>query len=305
METVEQLDADIADLQDRITTLNAHRANLASVLLSQPHLATRLESGNQRAKPTQTAQRLVKEQATRNIENIYRACAGVVAYKVRDPDPNAINNGNILGVSIDVSISGRFIETYHVLLNSKERGDGRTLQIHKHTIPPCIPLQQLANRWLPNGKNDAGDTPEPEQDLVRFGRRLRKELVAWHLRVYTVENLRKEAGLKIPLSMEGQEFGSTDTGKILNAFVSDDDAGSDEEEPDDTHANVQIVDVEADAAVREMTILWSDGRTAVMSISKDGKIEKAVCRAKDGTRDVGLSRKAIGPIGGLIRRLTA
>lgn len=303
METVEELDADIADLQDRVATLNAHRANLATVLLSQPHLATRLENGNQQNKSTQTAKRLVKEQVSRNLDNIHRACAGVTAYKVRDPDPNAINNGNILGVSIDVSISGKFIETYHVLLNFTEREDGKLLRIHKHTIPPCIPLQQLANRWLPNGKKDLEDAPETEQDLVRFGRRLRKELVAWHMRVHTLENLRKEAGLKTTSPTNEKEDGPADTGKILNAFVSDDGASSDEEGADDGHGNVRIVDVEADAAVREIAIVWSDGRTAVMTISKDGRIEKAACRAKGGVRDVGLSRRAMGPMSGLLRRL--
>jgi central kinetochore subunit Mal2/MCM21 len=42
-----------------------------------------------------------------------------------------------------------------------------------------------------------------------------------------------------------------------------------------------------------------------MNVSKDGRVEKAVCRARDGNQDVSVSRKAIGPMVGLIWRLNA
>jgi central kinetochore subunit Mal2/MCM21 len=292
MATTEDLDADIADLHARIATLHAHRANLTSILLSQPHLPARLQT------PSDAVQRAIKQQSTRNLENIYRACAGVTAYKVKDPDPNAINNGHILGVSIDVAIGGQFVETYHVLLNWKARDTGRVLIVHKHTVPPCIPLQQLVNRWLPAGGKDV--EVDPEQDLVRFGRVLRNELVSWHMRVRAVEELRKEAGVRE--QKKGQE---RDVGEVLNAFVSDDEESEEEEGGEGADGAVRVLHVEADAAVRQVTVTWSDWRVAVMNVTKDGRIEKAVCRAKDGSRDAAMSRKAIGPIGGLIRRLNA
>jgi central kinetochore subunit Mal2/MCM21 len=300
MATVEDLDADITDLHARIATLHAHRSNLTSILLSQPHLSARLQTPNQ---SSDTVQRAIKQQSNRNLENIHRACAGVTAYKVQDPDPNAINNGNVLGVSIDVAIGGRFIETYHVLLNWRTRDASRLLMIHKHTIPPCIPLQQLANKWLPTGGKDV--EVDPEQDLVRFGRLLRKELVSWHMRVKALEDLRKEAGLPSQKAREEKDGGVGDAGKVLNAFVSDDEESSDAEEDEGADGPIRVLDIEADAAVRQITITWSDRRIAVMSVTKDGRIEKAVCRAKDGSRDGAMSRKAIGPIGGLIRRLKA
>ncbi|KAF1841405.1 uncharacterized protein K460DRAFT_369441 [Cucurbitaria berberidis CBS 394.84] len=310
METIEQLDTDISDLHTRIATLRAHRANLSSILLSQPHLAARLQPGNQRDKPTETAQRLIKQQSARNLENIHRACAGVTAYKVQDPDPHAVNNGNILGVRIDVSIGGKFVETYHVLLAFQERESesDKVLRIHKHTIPPCIPLQQLANRWLPSSSKDVEDATHPEQDLVHFGRSLRKELVGWHMRVQAVEDLRKEAGLPDSrLKGDGQDtFGIESTAGILNAFVSDDDASSDAEEAEEEEDGIiRILDIESDAAVRQVTITWSDRRTAVININKDGTVEKAVCRTKGGGRDVARSRKAVGPLRGLVQRLMA
>jgi central kinetochore subunit Mal2/MCM21 len=303
MATVEELDADIGDLHARITTLHAHRANLASVLLSQPHLAARLQTPTQSTTSSDAAKRAIEQQSKRNLQNVYRACAGVTAYQVQDPDPNAINNGNILGVSIDVAISGRFIETYHVMLNWKERDESKVLRIHKHTIPPCIPLQQLANKWLPQSGKDV--EVDPEQDLVRFGKLLRKELVSWHMRVKALDDIRKDAGLAQARPREEEEDEFEHTGKILNAFVSDDEASSDIEEPIIGDGIIRILDIESDAAVRQITITWSDRRTAVLSVTKDGRVEKAVCRAKDGSRDQTLSRKVIGPIGGLIRRLEA
>jgi len=301
MSTIDDLDSDIHALKARLATLHAHSANLASVLLSQPHLSTRLQTPTSQSASSDVALLAIKQQHTRNLTNIHRACAGVTAYKVQDPDPHALNNGNILGVSIDVALSGKFIETYHVLLNWRETdvAESKVLRIHKHTIPPCIPLQQLANKWLPSaGKN--GDE-EVQQDLVRFGRTLRKELVGWHLRVNAVDALRKEAGLSKPKPQEGL---GAEPGKVLNAFMSDDEneTSSDTEEVDKP---TRILDIEADTAVRQVTITLSDRRTAVLSVSKDGRVEKATCRMRDGSRDMVMSRKAMGPIGGLVRRLKA
>ncbi|KAI4611511.1 hypothetical protein J4E80_007732 [Alternaria sp. BMP 0032] len=302
METTEQLDEDISNLHTRLATLRAHRANLSSVLLSQPHLAARLQSTNTNNKPANDANDVITRQSKRNLENIYRACAGVTAYKVKDPDPHALNDGNILGVSIDVALGGRFVETYHVLLSVKQKHDKRMMKIHKHTVPPCIPLQHLSDKWLPaSGKDEEND---PEQDLVQFGRLLRKELVSWHLRVNAVEQLRKDAGLARP-RQDSEDDSFTSNGKILNAFVSDDEASSDIEQDDADFGSARILDIEADAAIRQVTVVWSDRRTAVMAITKDGRVERAVCRTRDGARDAVLSRKAVGPLNGLVRRLRA
>lgn len=92
--------------------------------------------------------------------------------------------------------------------------------------------------------------------------------------------------------------------QCLNAFVSDDDASSDAgEEEDDEDKAPRIRDVEADAAVRGVTVTWSDRKTLVMTVTKDGRVEKAACRLKDGTRDAVMGRRAIGPLAGLLRRL--
>ena len=298
MEPTEQLDEDICQLKTRIALLEAHRANLSSVLLSQPHLAARLQTSNQRDKHAETTKHIIAQQQKRNLENVYRACAGVTAYRVKDPDPNAINNGNLLGISIDVSIGAKFIETYHVLLSVCDKGDKKIASIHKHTIPPCIPLEQLASKWIPGSAKDK--EVDPEQDLVHFGRLLRKELVGWHMRVRAVEELRKGAGLDKP-----RAEGTPSPVKVLNSFVSDDEASSDveDEEDEENDGALRLLDIETDTAVRQMMITLSDRRTVVMSITKDGRVDKAVCRTKEGKRDAMIGKAVIGPLRGLVRRL--
>ncbi|KAJ4333448.1 hypothetical protein N0V95_009420 [Ascochyta clinopodiicola] len=291
----EQLDADISRLHARVATLQAHRANLSSILLSQPHLAARL--GNDA-----TAKRVVDQQSKRNLENTYRACAGVTAYRVKDPDPYAVDNGDLLGISIEAPVNGSFVDAYHVLFTFREHESSKRLRIHKHTIPSCIPLQQLANRWLPQATRTAEGAKSAEQDLVKFGRALRRELVSWHMRLQAVQDLRKEAKLSDAQADDGVEDHFTSGGRVLNAFVSDDSSDAEE---DDGNGPIRMLEFETDAAVRQITITWSDGRTAVLVVTKDGRVEKAVCRARNGGRDIVSGTKAIGPLSSLLRRLSS
>lgn len=304
MATAEALDDDISDIRDRIATLEAHRANLTSILLSQPHLPTRLEQRPVlHERNRRNAAKLVQKQSKRNLENVYRACAGVTAYKVKDPDPCAVDDGNVLGVRIEVSVGGRFVDTYHVLFNRPNAAHKATLKIHKHTIPPCIPLQPLANKWLPIPKKS---TEEPrEQDLVKFGRHLRKELASWHLRLEALEKLRKDA--KLPERTAPREGLAVEheTGMVLNAFVSDDEDSDEEDVTDKQDSALRILTIDGDAAVREITITWSDGRVGVFKVTKDGEVDKAVVRTKEGTRDASLSSKALGRVERLVQRLEA
>jgi central kinetochore subunit Mal2/MCM21 len=302
MSTLENLDSDISDLNARITTLKAHRANLSTILLSQPHLPARLEQRPVlHEQHRREAAKSAKIQSKRNLENVYRACAGVTAFKVKDPDPYAVDDGNVLGVRIDISIGGRFVETYNVLFNRPDMQHKNMLKIHKHTIPPCIPLQPLANKWLPMTRKDAETTKE--QDLVKFGRSLRKELVSWHLRLEAVEKLRLEAGLKGRANGREKENEQPTIGKVLNAFMSDDESEEDYEEQRLRNGPVKIADIEADAAGREITMTWTNGIVGVMKVTKDGEVEKAIVRSKDGVRESALGRKALGRIEGLVQRL--
>ncbi|KAF2642921.1 hypothetical protein P280DRAFT_467049 [Massarina eburnea CBS 473.64] len=305
MSAMETLDNEIGDLQAKIAILQAHRANLSTILLSQPHLPARLEQRPvQHEGHRRKAAKLVEKQSKRNLENVYRACAGVTAFKVKDPDPYAVDDGNVLGVRIEVAISGRFIETYNVLFNRPDAQYKMMLKIHKHTIPPCIPLQALANKWLPMTRKDVETATE--QNLVKFGRSLRKELVSWHMRLEAITKLRSEAGVEDEAARP-EEAEEPAAGRVLNAFMSSDDESDEDDEELQRRRNspVKIMELEADAAGREITLTWTNGRVGIMKVTKDGEVEKAVVKDEDGTRDAALGRKAIGRIEGLVQRLAA
>jgi len=302
MTTEEALDQEIADLQARIVTLEAHRANFAAILLSQPHLSARLEQRPVKNEPNVLkAIKAVKNQVERNVENAYRICAGVTAYKVKDPDPYAVDNGNLLGVRIEVPIDGRFIEVYNVLLNRPEAMHKNMLKIHAHTIPTCIPLQSLADKWLPRTRSGAEKTTE--QNLIKFGKALRKELVSWHLRMSALKKLQAEARVGDGTARQKRERPATSIGQVLNAFVTDDEE-SEEDDISESSTEAKIMNIEANPSVREIRIEWSNGRMGVMQVTKDGEVEKATVREPDGSREPSLTRKAIGRIEGLIQRLS-
>ncbi|KAF2727361.1 hypothetical protein EJ04DRAFT_517298 [Polyplosphaeria fusca] len=305
MATMEALDDEILAIRAQIASLHAHRANLGSILLSSPNLPTRLEHRPVAKEGLRKkAAKIVKTQSNRNHENIYRACAGVTAYKVKDPDPNAVDNGNVLGVRIEVAVGGKFVDTYHVLLNRPYPTRKTVLKIHKHTIPPCIPLQQLATRFLPAPQKDAV-TPT-EQDLLKFGRCLRKELVAWHLRTNAVVKLRAEAGLPDEKDTRDVEMEKNPYGTVLNAFAGDSDEDSEDDGIDKTPPGPpRITDIGANTGVSEINFAWSNGQTGTMNVTKDGRIEKAVVRSKQGAHLVELSRRATGRIEGLVERLAS
>ncbi|KAF2274470.1 uncharacterized protein EI97DRAFT_357363, partial [Westerdykella ornata] len=234
--------------------------------------------------------------------------AGVTAYRVKDPDPNAVDNGNLLGVRIDVSVEAKFVDTYHVLFNRPNTRFRTMLKIHRHTIPPCIPLRQLANRYLPQLRKDS--SPEVEQDLIRFGKLLRKELVSWHLRSAAVESLRREAGVLDPKVRKGAETQGPSYGKVLNAFMSDeenegDDSGVEERITGRQDGPAKIIEVESDLAVRQISLVWSNGQTAVAQIAKDGEIVRGAVRTRDGERLPQLERLLSGRMDGLVKRLNS
>lgn len=152
------------------------------------------------------------------------------------------------------------------------------------------------------------EASEPEeQNLIRFGRALRQELVAWHLRSAAVEKLRVEAGLPDQAARGRVEEREPAYGKVLNAFVSDDEDEDDEDEfgieAERSKTPVKIVEIEIDQGVRQITVTWSSGQTAVLEVMKDGEVVKGLVRADDGRRVSDVERKLPGRIEGLIESL--
>lgn len=217
------------------------------------------------------------KQLAHNQQCLYRACAAITTFRVRDPDPHAVDHGNILGIRIEVATRAKFLRPYYVLLNrpytTSKHGQG-LLRIHRHTVPPCIPLNGLAARHLPgpssNSNNAAVDSreaserhvTEPVQNLPRFVRTLRREIVRYHNRVAVVADLRKALGL------DGKRIDAENytDGSAISAISA------------------------ADAEARQVRIDWKDGRSGRLVVGDDGEVDKLVVFGDKG-RERDLTRK--------------
>lgn len=193
---------------------------------------------------------------------LYRACASVTALRIRDPDPNAVDGGNILGLRFEVMSRSRFNRPYYVMLNRPYPGS-QHLRVHRHTVPPCIPLAGLAARHLPAPKSSARAEKPREQDIPRFAHALRRELVRYHNRLATIGDLRKAAGLG----------GTRDKERQTDVAISDISA--------------------SDAQAKQVGLEWEDGRTGRLVMDDDGKILKVVAQGENG-RDRQAVRELLG-----------
>ena len=245
------------DLQLHTTTMLAAEPVQDLLRREDPELAARAE-----------------EQEAHRQQCLYRACATATAFRVRDPDPHAVDGGAVLGVRVEVMSKARFIRPYFVMLNRPYGpADPRALRVHRHTVPACIPLSGLAARYLPapssarrrghaEGRNDNEDgsrtvsTPSNKQDLSRFVRALRRELVRYHNRVAVIGDLRKAAGL------EGKRR------KSKEATV---------------EGGPAIVDISAaDAEAKQIRVEWSDGKSGRLVMNDDGEILRMVVQGANG-----------------------
>ena len=197
-------------------------------------------------------------QEAHNQEGVYRTCTPITAFKVRDPDPQAVDLGFVFGIRIEVVSRAKFLRPYYVLLNRPYPGDTTHFRVHRHTVPPCIPLSGLAAQYLPPpGRPNDSPGGKRGQDLPAFARSLRREIVRYHHRLGVLSDLRKAAGL----------------GRKATA----------DEQGNETENQSQLVDiVPADAEVKHISLEWADGRTGRLVMGNDGEIVKVVAVGENG-----------------------
>ncbi|KAF2104680.1 hypothetical protein NA57DRAFT_70888 [Rhizodiscina lignyota] len=267
------LDREIASIRAEIAALRHRRSLLSTTLLSDHRVRDRIQRAktnrSRRAISSEALERvadLAEKQERRNVENAYRIGAGVTSFKVQDPDPHAVDGGRVLGIRIEVfdAQTKSFGTPYYVFLNRPYGAEG-AMRVHKHTVPPHIGIKNVVHKYLPQ---------EGKQDLGRFARMLRRELVAHQKRVDSIEGLKVEAEL-----------------------------------PEAGLESIKATDISA----REMVITWNDGCTGRVKIGKDGSIDGVTVREEGantqkvaGTRRRGRERAIAGGDGrieGVIRRL--
>ncbi|PVH78494.1 hypothetical protein DL98DRAFT_573095 [Cadophora sp. DSE1049] len=278
-----QLDDEISSLQAQITSLKSQRKLQAATILSSRHTkatltrlrtsqkSTQQSQSQSQSTPTDTTPLLLAAstaQRAHTQENLYRACAGITTFRVQDPDPNAVDGGNVLGIRIDVSSTGKFVKPYYIMLNKPWLGTD-LLRVHRHTVPASIPLSALAERYLPHGKGSeamgaAVGAGGKKQDLRRFVRALRREVVAYHNRTSVIKGLRREFKLDEKASRKG---------KGREKVISDISA--------------------ADAEAKQVRIEWVDGRIGRAVVDERGEVVNCVIMGEDG-RDRETERRVVG-----------
>ncbi|KAI0487203.1 cenp-O kinetochore centromere component [Xylaria cf. heliscus] len=195
-----------------------------------------------------------EEQNAHKQRCLYRACASVTTFKVNDPDPSAVDGGHVLGLRFEILSKAKFARPYYVMLN-RPYADRRHLRIHRHTVPQCIPLSGLAARHLPTptAKDDNDDVDAPqEQDLPRFARALRRELVRYHNRAAVIGDMKKAAGLN-------------------------------SKKASDQEPETEITDISAaDAEAKQISLQWRDGRSGRLVVNDDGDVVNMVVQGNNG-----------------------
>ncbi|KZZ93340.1 Centromere protein Cenp-O [Moelleriella libera RCEF 2490] len=209
----------------------------------------------------------------------YRISAPVTSFKVRDPDPNAVGGGHVLGLRFEIMSRGQFLRPYYVMLNRPYPGS-RCVRVHRHTVPPAVPLAGLAARYLPppssssssssssaasaaaaaqrrrRGAEEEQDAATSRQDLDRFVRTLRREIVRYHNRLGVSADLRKRLGIDDRTSSSSRRSLTSP-----NALV-----------------DVGIADIEA----KQINLTWADDRTGRLVMDDDGKVVKLVVFSANG-----------------------
>jgi central kinetochore subunit Mal2/MCM21 len=139
------------------------------------------------------------------------------------------------------------------------------MRVHRHTVPPCIPLEALAHEYLPTPAANSGDILKTrKQNLSKFLRLLRREIAGYHNRVAAIAGLRKSCGL----DKKGR-----DKGKGREQIIRDISA--------------------ADAEAKQVRFEWLDGRVGRAIINDKGEIKDCVVTSEEG-RDRDTERKILG-----------
>ncbi|KAH9905288.1 cenp-O kinetochore centromere component [Xylariomycetidae sp. FL2044] len=336
--TEDKLENEIATLRARIDSLKRDLQLQASTLMT-PEIIKRLIRTASSSSSSSTSSSWSRRSSTRSRKSereneklraraerhaahrqqcLYRTCAPVTSFRVRDPDPRAVDGGRVLGLRFEVMARARFVRPYFVLLNRPYPDSPRHLRVHRHTVPPCIPLSGLAARHLPpprrpagagdaegrqgagRGGGDYGDDghdgnddedhddgdDQHRQDLARFARALRRELVRYHNRTSVITDLRKAAGL---------DSAGGDGGSKKRAAVGDDGDDDDAEQGDGlgSHGPAMLDISAADAEAKQITMQWADGRSGRLVIGDDGDILKMAVQGGSG-RDRETVRRLLG-----------
>ncbi|KAM0188860.1 hypothetical protein ACHAPA_000365 [Fusarium lateritium] len=249
----ELIDQEIAALKEQAAALRKSLKIETSTIFAAPSTQAFLKpsKGFLSSRNTTSRVKLLSESDKQKAfvqQCLYRTCSSITAFKVHDPDPNAVNGGHVLGLRFEIMSKGQFLSPYYVMLN-RPYFNSKHIRVHRHTLPPAIPLSGLAARHLPAPRPES-DSP-PQQNLDRFVRTLRREIVRYHNRLGVSADLRRSLGLH--------------------------DRMDDTVLPDDI-VEVGIADIEA----KQIRFSWADDRSGRVVMDNDGKVVKLMMFGREG-----------------------
>ncbi|KAH6607162.1 hypothetical protein Trco_003475 [Trichoderma cornu-damae] len=240
------------------------------------------------------------QQEAYNQQCMYRISASVTAFKVLDPDPGAVDGGHVLGLRFEAMMRGQFLQPYYVMLNRPYPGDSKSLRVHRHTVPPAIPLAGLAARHLPApnqqqqrqqpGAECDEAPPPPRQDLERFVKSLRREIMRYHNRLGVSADLRRSLGAHSSSGRRDQAAADGQSSAL----------------PPNAIVDVSIADAEA----KQIRLTWADDRNGRLVMDDDGKVIKLMVFGAEGrdwetTRQLGDSQGRVEDIAKMLEEYAA
>ncbi|WEW57445.1 hypothetical protein PRK78_002912 [Emydomyces testavorans] len=259
------LDEEISKIGLEIRNLTKRRRVLSASLLSSNAIQNVLRPQIV-SDPNLNLAPVVLSTETHAQTNHYRAVFSTTSFSFKDPSSHT-ESSNLLGIRFDVcKRSGKYSEPYYVLLKRADNGQ-KLLGVYRHTIPFFIPLKQLEEKYLAlpdmvreDQENLKAERPA-KQDLRRFVRELRRELVAWHLRRDAIEWLQEKLDLG----------GNRD----VEVSTTPDSLGS--------RLGISSI-ISTSLESRYIRFEWRDGRVGRIGLSNRGLVERAMV-IRDAGRD--------------------
>ncbi|KAL4975193.1 Cenp-O kinetochore centromere component-domain-containing protein [Aspergillus desertorum] len=312
----EELDSEILAIRREIRKLQRRRRFLTSSALSSEALQKRLKPRQPSVSTISTLNEdvspLVRAAGSHTHLNHHRIAFSTTTFPFEDPSP--VTDGgagkdskNLLGVRIDICVrNGRFTKPYYILLRKVRAAAGDAekdqteirLKIHRHTIPAFIPVQQIERILLPdhahvladsdgNG-NDNIDQPKKKltpptrkQNLQLFVREIKRQLVAWHMRLDAIYFIREQIGIiqrGVDPYPDDEEDGLWDRDVLVDVGF---DSGVGETRLKKNEFGIVSFSPTAVEAAY-VRVEWEDGRVGRFKISDSGKVERAVVIGDEG-----------------------
>lgn len=245
----DRLGNEIASLKEQVAAAQKQLKSEASTIVSSTACQDLLKSPSSFSSQTSIVKLLGRaEQQEAHIQQCYyRICTPITTFKVHDPDPNAVDGGHVLGLRFEVMSRSQFLRPYYVMLN-RPYFNSTCLRVHRNTLPPAIPLAGLAARHLAPPRPESDNSPK--QDLDRFVRTLRREIMRYHNRLGVSADLRRS----LVLHDKDKELQVNDV------------------------IEVGIADIEA----KQIKLTWADERSGRLVMDDDGKVVKLVIFGNEG-----------------------